>query len=83
MAITREEYQQAKRIKRVTTTLVFITIYVLPFAVLFALKLIIPKHAGGLTLIVAFLLIVSLAPLGAYDTLQECSEIIKKYKKGW
>jgi cobalamin biosynthesis protein CobD/CbiB len=83
MQVSHEEYLRAKRIQRVAGALVFITVYILPVVVLVILKRMIPEYAIGLSILAWILLIVSLAPLGAFDTLKECSETMNKYKKGY
>jgi cobalamin biosynthesis protein CobD/CbiB len=83
MQVSHDEYLRAKRVQRVAGALVFITVYILPVVVLFILKRMIPEYAVGLSILAWILLIISLAPLGAFDTLEECSEIMKKYKNGY
>lgn len=83
MQVSHDEYIRAKRIQRVAGTLVFITVYILPVVVLFILKKTIPEYAAGLTILAAILFIALLVPLGAFNTLKECNEIMKKYKKGF
>lgn len=83
MQVSHDEYLRAKRVQRVAGALVFITVYILPVVVLFILKRMIPEYAVGLSILAWILLIISLAPLGAFYTLEECSEIMKKYKNGY
>jgi flagellar biogenesis protein FliO len=82
MSVSREEYQQAKRIHRVSMWLIFIMIFILPLASAYTLKQLIPEHAGGVTMVFSAVSIIAVASIGTFDTVEESGQIIEKYKKG-
>lgn len=80
MPVSKEEYEKAKKVNRVSLWLIMIMLFILPSLVAYIL---IKTGNFGWMLLVGAVCTVGTGLIGAFDTIEESGQTIKNYENGF